>query len=249
MGNYNIFASFYDNLTQNVDYNSISLFIDRTIKEDGNGGNLVLDLACGTGTLACMLAKLGYDVVAADKSEEMLSIAMNKAETFGNPIFLNQSMQELDLFGTIDAAVCTLDSINHIDNKQDIKKAIERVSLFLNKGGLFIFDVNSLFKHQNILSNNCFVYETDDVYCVWQNQLNADNSVDISLDFFAAEDNDDDVYIRSQERFAEYYYSDEFLVEILEQNNLSVISKFDDYTDKKIDDKTQRVVYICRKDM
>lgn len=247
MGNYNIFANYYDDLTQNVDYNGISLFIDRAIKKYGNGGNLVLDFACGTGTLACMLTKLGYDVVAADESEEMLSIAMNKSETFGNPIFLKQSMQELDLFGTIDAAVCTLDSINHIDKKQDVKKAIERISLFLNNGGVFIFDVNSLFKHQNILSNNCFVYETYDVYCVWQNQLNIDNSVDISLDFFAAED--DDAYIRYQEHFAEYYYSDEFLVDILEQNNLSVIAKFDDYTDKRIDDKTQRVVYVCRKDI
>lgn len=247
MESYNLFANFYDDLTQNVEYNSISLFIDRVIKKEGNGGNLILDLACGTGTLACLLAKLDYDVIAADKSEEMLSIAMSKADTFGNPIFLNQSMQDLDLFGTIDAAVCTLDSINHIDNPLDVKKTIERVSLFLNKGGLFIFDVNSLFKHQSVLSNNCFVYDTDDVYCVWQNQLNEDSSIDILLDFFALED--DDTYIRYQESFSEYYYSDEFLTEILKENNISVIAKFDDYIDKDINDKTQRIVYVCRKDI
>jgi len=247
MESYNLFANFYDDLTNNVDYNNICLFVDRIIKKEGNGGSLVLDLACGTGTLACLLAKLGYDVAAADKSEEMLSIAMNKAETFGNPIFLNQSMQDLDLFGTIDAAICTLDSINHIDNLLDVKKAFEKVSLFLNKGGLFIFDVNTLYKHQNILSNNCFVYDTDDVYCVWQNQLNDNNSIDIQLDFFALEE--DEVYTRFQESFSEYYYSDEFLTKALKENDLNVIAKYDDYYDKEVEDKTQRIVYVCRKDI
>ncbi len=247
MRSYESFAYFYDGLTENVDYKSTAAFIDKLLKEKGNGGNLVLDLACGTGSLSFELVKLSYDVVATDKSEEMLSEAMNKSQTFGNPIFLNQSMQNLDLFGTIDAAVCTLDSINHIESIDDVEKAFERVSLFLNDGGLFVFDVNSLYKHREVLGNNSYIYDTDEVYCAWQNQYNENNSsVEILLDFFVPDKNEN--YQRYQEFFSEFYYSDEQLCAILKRNKLSLLAKFDDYTEKDINDKTQRIVYVCRKE-
>lgn len=247
MKSYTEFAAFYDSLTQNVDYKKLAKYYDGLIKKYGNGENLVLDLACGTGSLSVLLAKLGYDVVATDASEPMLAQAMQKVESFGNPIFLNQSMQELDLFGTIDAAVCSLDSINHVSSAEDVKKAFQKVSLFMNKDGVFIFDVNTLHKHKNVLANNTFVYDTEEVYCVWQNAYcDTDGSVEISLDFF--EQNEDESYFRSSESFKEYYYSDEFLTKALENCGFSVLEKFDGFTENKVKDVTERIVYVCRKD-
>ena len=171
---------------------------------------------------------------------------MNKIESFGNPIFLNQTMQELDMFGTIDAAICCLDSINHLKNESDVKKAIERVSLFLNDGGLFIFDVNTLHKHRDVLGNNSFVYDTDDVYCVWQNDFNDKNGqIDISLDFFR--EGKDGKYTRTNESFSEYYYCDEFLIKTLEENALKCIVKLDDFTDNFASEDSERVLFVCRK--
>lgn len=247
MESYNAFANYYDVLTENVDYKNLAEYLDCIIKKEGNGGNLILDLACGTGSLSFELVKKGYDVVSVDGSEEMLSEAMNKAETFGNPIFLNQSMQNLDLFGTIDAAVCTLDSINHLKTKKDVEKAIERVSLFLNNGGLFIFDVNTLYKHKEVLSQNSFIYDTDKVYCVWQNQfLEEDSSVNITLDFFEKKKNGD--YIRFFEEFSEQYYDDNFIIETLRKYKLICVNRFDDFTNNPVNEKTQRIVYVCRKE-
>ena len=246
MKTYKSFAEHYDALTQNVDYSALCKHYEALISKYGNGGKLVLDLACGTGSLSVLLAKSGFDVVGVDASEEMLSLAMNKIESFGNPIFLNQTMQELDLFGTIDAVICSLDSINHLKNEADVKKAIERVSLFLNDGGLFIFDVNTLHKHRDVLGNNTFVYDTDDVYCVWQNTFNDKNGqIDISLDFFR--EGNDGKYTRTNESFSEYYYSDEFLNKTLEENALKTIVKLDDFTVNPPQENSERVLFVCRK--
>ena len=247
MDSYKSFADYYDSLTSNVDYKTIAERICALFSEYGNGGNIVLDLACGTGSLSIFLAEKGFDVVAVDQSEQMLSNAMNKSFKFGNPMFLNQSMQNLDLFGTIDAAVCSLDSINHLQSKADVEKTFEKVSLFLNPKGLFIFDVNTLYKHQKILGNNTFIYELEDVYCVWQNEFCEKNgSVDIALDFFSKQE--DGRYARESEGFCEYYYSDEFIRELCQKNSMTVLKTFDDFTENEVNDKSQRVLYLCRKD-
>lgn len=247
MKSYESFAYFYDNLTSNVNYIELANYFDALIKRYSNGGNLLLDLACGTGSLSFKFAEKGYDVISVDASENMLSEAMNKPHIFGNPTFLNQTMQELDLFGTIDSAVCCLDSINHLTSKEDVKKAIERVSLFMNEGGVFIFDVNTLYKHKEVLGDNTFVYDTDSAYCVWQNNFDDENgSVNIFLDFF--EEQEDGSYERYEENFSECFYDDDFLTKTLADNKFKVLEKYDDFSFNPINDKTQRIVYVCRKE-
>lgn len=247
MKTYEAFAPFYDGLTNNVDYVKLSAYFDEIIKKNGNGGDILLDLACGTGSLSFEFANKGYDVISVDASEEMLSEAISKPHTFGNPTFLNQTMQNLDLFGTIDAAVCCLDSINHLKTKTDVKRTIERVSLFMNEGAVFIFDVNTLYKHREILGDNTFVYDTDDVYCVWQNSFcNKTGAIEISLDFFKPQD--DGNYLRQDESFCEHYYDDEFLTKCIKQSNMTVLERYNDFTFDPINEKTQRIVYVCRKE-
>ncbi len=247
MKTYEAFAPFYDGLTNNVDYAKLSTYFDEIIKKNGNGGNILLDLACGTGSLSLELADKGYDVVSVDASEEMLSEAISKPHTFGNPTFLNQTMQSLNLFGTIDAAVCCLDSINHLKSKADVKRAIERVALFMNEGAIFIFDVNTLYKHCEILGDNTFIYDTDDVYCVWQNNYCEKNGkIEISLDFF--EPQEDGSYLRQVESFCEYYYDDDFLTKCINKSKMTVLARYNDFTYEPINDKTQRIVYVCRKE-
>ena len=117
----------------------------------------------------------------------------------------------------------------------------------MNEGGAFIFDVNTLYKHREILGNNTFVYETDSVYCVWQNAYNEENaSVNISLDFFEVQE--DGSYERYDESFSEYFYDDNVLTTILGKNGFKVLEKYDDFTLNPVNDKTQRIVYVCRKE-
>ena len=138
MNSYNDFALVYDTLTENVGYPRRAACYDRLITAHGGKKGILLDLACGTGSMSFEFAKLGYDVIGIDGSEEMLSVAMDKKLDGGadSVIFLCQQMQELDLFGTIDVTVCALDSLNHLVNLKDLQETFRRVSLFTNPGGL-----------------------------------------------------------------------------------------------------------------
>ena len=183
---YGVFADFYDGLTLNVDYARRASYIAVLFAKLGHNMGLTLDLACGTGSLTLELAKMGVDVYGVDGSEEMLSVASEKAfEQNIDTLFLCQKMQELDLYGTIDTCVCSLDSINHLTSENDVIETFRRIEKYLAPDGLFVFDANTVYKHRNILGDNCFIYDTDTVFCAWQNSYcEKDNRVDITLDFF-----------------------------------------------------------------
>ena len=244
---YSQFAYFYDKLQSDVDYEGIARFIDAQVSRFGGRKGILLDMACGTGTLAECFAKMGYDVIGTDSSNEMLSCALDKKYDSELPIqYLNQSMTELDMFGTIDVTVCTLDSINHLSSLDEIKTAFERVSLFAFPDGMFIFDVNTPYKHKEVLGSNAFVIDTEGLYCVWQNEYNeADGSVNILLDFF--EEQEDGKYERYSESFSEIAFDSQTIEGALAQAGFEILDRFDDYTDKKPTDTTQRIVYVCKK--
>lgn len=248
MSGYTVFSRFYDALTANIDYNARALFFDKLLRRfAAQKPELVLDLACGTGSLSLELHGLGYEVIGVDASEEMLSVAASKScgiISENRPIFLCQEMDKLDLYGTVDAAICALDSVNHIENAEALLKAFKRVSLFLNPGGIFIFDVNTLYKHSDVLSDNAFIYDLPEVFCAWQNAYDeSDGHVDVALDFF---EKNGASYKRSSESFSEQYYPDETLQNLLEQSGFCHLSTLED---DSIDSggEAQRLVYVAKK--
>lgn len=245
MSEYSAFAEVYDRLTGNIEYSKRAEYIRTLLNRHGvSNGAIVLDLACGTGSLTVELAKAGYDMIGVDNSPMMLSAAQEKMyDNELSMLFLCQSMTELDLFGTIDAAVCTLDSLNHLETPEDIREAIAKVGLFMNNGGIFIFDVNTIYKHREILGNNTFVYDCDDVYCVWQNQLCDDDSVEINLDIFECEDG---VYYRENESFKEIACPIEDYRKWLSQAEFEIIDIYDEMTFNPLCDTTQRAVFVAK---
>lgn len=193
------------------------------------------------------MAKLGYDVIGVDYSEEMLGIAIEKKFESGLPIqYLCQDMRELDMFGTIDITICALDSINHLNSIDDVRKVFEKVSLFAEPDGLFIFDVNTLYKHREILADNTFTYETNNVYCIWENSINKNtDEVKMNLEFFELLDNG--LYSRSTDCFSEKAYSEAQLEQLLGETGFEILAKYGDDTFISPDKKTQRIVYTARK--
>lgn len=241
---YECFAESYDRLTGNVDYPGMAAFLRDIILRLKPDCSLVLDMACGTGSLAIELQKLGFDMTAADGSYEMLSCAMNKGAE--GILFLRQRMEKLDMYGTMGAIVCTLDSVNHVTDPAVLAEIFRRACMFLDDDGVFIFDANTPYKHREILADNTFVYDLDDVYCVWQNETNDELLTEISLDFFKL-DKESGMYDRSGESFCERAYTDEQLCEMLANAGLTVAERYDDYSAASPSDATQRIVYVCRK--
>lgn len=243
---YNDFAYSYDALMTNVDYKKRTEYICSLFNRFDRMPTLLLDLACGTGEFSNLFAEKGISVIGVDISYDMLSIAREKSAERGNDVlYLCQDAAELDLYGTVDGAVCCLDSLNHITDYESFACAIKRVSLFLEKDRLFIFDLNTVYKHREVLGNNTFVIDTDKVYCVWQNEYNSEQHVvDINLDFFTA---DGDAYYRTCEDFSERAYTDAEIEDALLKAGLKIEARFDDITENAPCETTERIVYVTRK--
>ena len=250
MAGYGDFAYYYDLLTENVDYENRCEYICNLLAENGIGKGILLDLACGTGTMSLLLSDKGYDVIGVDASEDMLSVAQEKKMESGKDImFLCQRMEELDLFGTINGAVCTLDSINHITDEETVKKVFSKVSLFMEDKGIFLFDVNTPYKHREVLSDNTFIYDMDDVYCVWQNSTDKETLLtEVSLDIFEKDtEEEEDVYYRYSEEFSEKGYELSEIEKWLTEYKFEVLGVYEELTKNEISEKTQRAVFVARK--
>jgi len=248
MESYSQFANVYDCLMSDVDYKKRTSYLLKLFKKHGKTPTLLLDLACGTGGFSNEMASRGIEVIGADMSEEMLSVAREKSAEQGlDVLYLCQKAEELDLYGTVDGAVCCMDSINHIVNLKNLEKAFCKVSLFLEEGSLFIFDVNTVYKHNTVLANNTFVIEQDNVFCVWQNEFDEKNlTTDISLDFFV-EDKESETYERFCEDFSERAYTDEELISLLEKCGFSLEAVYGDLTEEAPTDTCERKIFVAKK--
>lgn len=246
MSGYNDFALVYDSLMQDADYKKRSQYIKELFLRYDRLPTLMLDFACGTGGFSLEFAKQGIEVIGADVSSSMLSIAKEKADAENLTVmFLNQSGAGLDLYGTVDGAICCLDSINHITNKNELKRCFKNIAMFLEKDRLFIFDVNTPYKHKNILGNNTFVIEENGVFCTWQNYLRSDQkTVDICLDFFVDKNGG---YTRFSDNFSERAYTHLELMDMLKKAGFKVLDVLDDLSFNVPKKNSERNIYIAKR--
>ena len=181
---YTALAEYYDSLTTDVPYREFADFYEQVFKRCGIKVKTVLDMACGTGAMTKLLSDRGYEVIASDMSPEMLSIAREKtAQCDIPPLLLNQSFEELDLYGTVDAEICCLDAVNYIP-PESLDNALRRMWLFLEPGGVLIFDINTPEK-LIALDGQVFLDEAQDVYCVWRTEFDRrENACLYAMDIF-----------------------------------------------------------------
>ena len=245
MDAYHELAKSYDRLTNDVDYRSTVAFYYEILKKEGLSPRTVVDLACGTGSVAAILAADGLRVTAVDMSEEMLTVAQQKTCTMDNPpLFLCQALQHLYLPRGVDMAVCALDSLDYITDPEDCKEAIRRVYKALNPGGIFIFDVNTPEKLR-AMDAQVFLDEDDDVYCVWRGEFDEETNIcSYGMDLFQRTGN---TWVRSFEEHREYAYSAEQLKEYLKAAGFTHIRV---YADRRFEDPQegeQRIYIKARK--
>lgn len=247
MNYYSSFADVYDILMSNVNYNRIAEYFIKIITRFEISGKLLLDLGCGTGTLCEIFSNFGYNVLGIDNSCEMLHYANQKKLQSGNDIlYLNQDIIKFDLFGTVDIIVSTLDTLNHILKLNSLQQIFNRVSLFLDRNGVFIFDVNTVYKHKHILNKNIYLYDNSSVYCVWQNEYKKySNIVDIDLDIFVKEHSES--YNRLHEHISERAYTIRQLENLIKNAGLRIINIYDDNTFNPPRKESQRIIFVTRK--
>ena len=245
MDAYHALADSYDRLTNDVDYRATVDFYFDILAREGLNPKTAVDLACGTGSVAMLLAEKGLAVTAVDLSAEMLTVASQKAQELERPpVFVCQPLQELRLPRGVDLAVCALDSLDYITDPADCEMAIRRVYKVLNPGGCFIFDVNTPEKLR-AMDGQVFLDEDDDVYCVWRGEFDEETNIcSYGMDLFQREG---DVWQRSFEEHREYAYSAQQLKQYLKDAGFTSIRV---YADRRMEDpgeNEQRIYIKARK--
>ena len=235
----------YDRLTNDVDYSAVVDFYGEILRKEGLHPRTAVDLACGTGSVSVLLAKQGMSVTGVDMSEEMLTVACEKAWELENPpLFVCQKLQALRLPRGVDLAVCALDSLDYITDPADCQKAIRRVYRALNPGGVFIFDVNTPEKLR-AMDGQVFLDEDDDVFCVWRGEFDEQTNIcSYGMDLFQRRGQ---VWQRSFEEHQEYAYSIQQLTDYLKQAGFTSIGVYGDRRMEAPNERDQRIYFKARK--
>ncbi len=214
MSSYASLAGFYDQVMPEEEYLLWAECCDSLFRP--RGIRTVLDLACGTGRLSWLLARKGYEVIGVDLSCEMLSVANQRGgeeRVEVPPLFLNQAMQELDLYGTVQAAICSMDGLNYLPG-DELRETLRRLRLFLEPGGILLFDLNTPDKFR-AMDGETYAEETEDAFCVWRAELEEDGlSCVYGMDIFLREGK---LWRREQEEHVEYVYPPEMISSLLEK--------------------------------
>lgn len=245
MDAYHALAASYDRLTNDVRYHDTVAFYQKIMALEGVKPRTAVDLACGTGSVALILSEMGLQVTGVDLSEEMLTVAMDKASVLNHPpMFVCQSLQELHLPRGVDLAVCALDSLDYITKPEDCQEAIQRIYKALNPGGIFIFDVNTPEKLR-AMDGQMFLDEDDDVYCVWRGEFDeATNICSYGMDLFQRQGK---VWHRSFEEHREYAYSQAQLTAYLRAAGFMRIRVYGDQRFEAPQPGEQRIYFSARK--
>ena len=254
--NYSTISRIYDNINSQIDYRTWADFIEKCFDRYlERKPELVLDLACGTGSMTFALAERGYDMIGVDASAEMLMQAYGRKferELEKDVLFLQQDMKNFELYGTVGAVTCCLDSVNYLTDKADLERCFSCVHNYLDPDGLFLFDVNTPYKFNNVYGQNSYVFEEDDCggesFCVWQNFYDEKSGLcDFYLTVF--EKDGDGKYIRSDERQSERCYGEKEIRQTLEKSGFEFLGMYSDFEFSVPSDKCERwyIVARCKK--
>lgn len=246
MERYNEFASLYDELMNDFDYKAWADYIEKILDRYDIKSKNILEMACGTGNLSYHLAKRRYNLVCFDLSSEMLSRAYEKLGRFNNVKLLELNMVDFKINKRFDSVISICDSINYITEKDDLLKCFTNVYKHLNDGGIFIFDINSYHKLKNIIGNNIFTEDRENIFYTWQNCYNEEQDIcEFYLTFFKK--NENNLYHRFDEEHTEKAYKVNEIVELLNKAGFMQVDYYNSFTFDSIEDTSERINFVVKK--
>lgn len=243
---YSDFAYVYDSFMDNIPYQSWYDYLHGLLMDYNINNGIVVDLACGTGTITAMLAADGYDMIGIDLSYEMLNIARGKCPD--NVLFLHQDIRELDLYGTASAMVCICDGINYMLDEESLYQVFDKVYTFLDDGGVFIFDMKTRHFYENMLGNQTIADNRENSSLIWENEFDKTTGIN---EYFITIYNLYSKELGLFERFEEFHrqraYPVEKIKELAAKAGLETVAVYNAFTKEEPLDNSERIYYIMRK--
>ena len=243
MDAYTSFAEVYDMFMDNVPYEEWSRYLTELLKEYRIEEGVVCELGCGTGKMTRLLADTGYDMIGVDMSEDMLAIA-----SMENPqqiLYLCQDMRELELYGTVAAVVSVCDSMNYLLEEDDLLEVFQRVNEYLEPGGVFLFDLNTIYKYETLLGETTICENRPEGSFIWENYYDAEeqiNEYDLTL-FIQEKEN---LYRKFEETHYQRGYSMEKIRTLLEEAGMEFVTAYDACTKNPPRENSERIYIVAR---
>ena len=242
-------AGAYDKINSEIDYSKWADFFEKCFeKYSTQKPEIVLDLACGTGTMTVEMAKRGYDMIGVDGSIDMLSEAYSKDSA--GVLYLCQDMREFELYGTVGATLCCLDSLNYLIEDGDLQKVLSLVHNYSDPDALFLFDMNTPYKFENVYGDNSYIFENSEedsasFFCGWQNYYDRESKIcNFYLTVF--EEGENGEYFRSDEQQSERCYDVAEVNEILEKTGFEPLGVFSDFEFSELSENSERAYFVAR---
>lgn len=243
---YTGFAKLYDTFMLDTPYEEWAGFIQELLCSEGISEGIVLDLGCGTGKLTECLAGMGYDMIGADSSAQMLDVAIERRARMGLDIlYLLQDMREFELYGTVRAVVSSCDCINYVMDEKELEDVFRLVNNYLDPSGIFIFDFNTQFKYETILGDNTIAENREEGSFIWENYYYEEEQVnEYKLTLFNKEETG--LYRKYEELHYQKAYTLDVIRKLLIQAGLEFVGAYDDYTYQAVKETSERVCVIAR---
>lgn len=246
MDAYTGFAEVYDLFMDNIPYKDWCAYLTGLLREYGIRDGLLLDLGCGTGSLTELLAAEGYDMIGVDYSGEMLELAMEKRAESGHDIlYLCQDMREFELYGTVAAIVSICDCMNYITEPEDLVTVFKLVNNYLDPEGIFIFDLNTEYKYEEIMGDTTIAEDREESSFIWENQYEKDEKINIyNLSIFVQEK--DDMYRKYHETHYQRAYSLDEIRSALKEAGMEFVAAYDAFTKEPPKADSERIYVVAR---
>lgn len=243
---YTGFAEVYDTFMDNIPYEEWGEYLTGLLKEYGVPDGLLLDLGCGTGSMTELLAEAGYDMIGVDNSGDMLQIAMEKRERSGRDIlYLLQDMREFELYGTVAAVVSICDCMNYILEYDELVEVFSLVNNYLDPKGIFIFDLNTVYKYRELLSDSTIAEDREESSFIWDNFYDEETMVnEYDLSLFIREESG--LYRKYSETHYQKAYSLDTVKMALEEAGLQFITAYDAFSREPVREDSERIYIVAR---
>ena len=249
---YTSFAQVYDLFMDNVPYEMWSTYLEEILAEDGICDGILLDLGCGTGKLTRIMAEKGFDMIGIDNSMEMLDMAREQEYDREEPsgiLYLLQDMREFALYGTVRAVYSACDCLNYIMEEDELLTVFKLVNNYLDPKGLFIFDMNTSYKYEQLLAENTIAENRKEGSFIWENYYDKEeqvNEYDLTLFIKESEDDKEERFLRFTETHFQRCYSLECVKQLLQEAGMEFVAVYDAYTKNPLREDSEKMTVIAR---